>query len=59
MTIPSLGEALEEQTKKQVHPLKDLNFSNKINELKQIESIFPKNQLNDLIIGKLQGIKQL
>ena len=42
MTIPSLGEALEEQTKKQVHPLKDLNFSNKINELKQIESIFPK-----------------
>ena len=50
---------MEEQTKKQVDALKDLNFSNKISELKQIESIFPKNQLNDLIIGKLQGIKQL
>ena len=35
-----------------------LNLPNKI-ELKQIESLFPKNQLNDLIIGNLKEIIQL
>ena len=39
--------------KKQVKVLKSLNLSNKIDELKRIESIFPKKQLNDLIIDRL------
>ena len=38
--------------------MKSLN-PNKINELEQIESIFPKNQVNDLIIDKLKEIVQL
>ena len=38
--------------KKKVDTLKCLNISNKTNEFKQIESIFPKNQLNKLIINK-------
>ena len=33
-----------------------VNLSNKIYELKQMEVIFPKNQLNDLIIDKLKEI---
>ena len=39
--------------------MKFLNRSNEIDELKQIESVFPKHQLNDLIIGKLKEIMQL
>ena len=39
-TYSPLGKALEKQTKKQVDASKSLNFSNKIDELKQIESIF-------------------
>ena len=50
-TYYSLGKALENQTKK-----KSLNHSNNIDELKQIESISPKWQLNYLIIDKLKGI---
>ena len=50
---------MEKKTKKQVDPLKSLNLSNKIDELKQIESIFPQNQMNDLILDKLKEIKQL
>ena len=42
--------------KKQIDALKSLNFSHKIDELKQIESIFPKNDLNDLIFDKLKEI---
>ena len=33
--------------------------NNKIHELKQIDSIFPKHQLDDLIIDKLKEIRQL
>ena len=36
--------------------LKFLNLSIKIDELTKIESIFLKNQLNDLIINKLKEI---
>ena len=40
-----IGKALGKQTKKQA--LKSVNFSNKIDELNQIKSIFPLNQLHD------------
>ena len=39
--------------------LKSLNLSNKIDQLKQVGSLFPKIQLNDLIIDKLEEIKKL
>ena len=42
-----LRKALEKQTKKQVDALKYLHFSNKINELTQIKSIFQQNMWND------------
>ena len=58
-TYSSLGKALDRQTEKQVVSLKSLNLSNKTNELKQIEGIFPKNLLNDLVINKLKKIVQL
>ena len=45
--------------KTQVDVLKFLNFSNKINELKQIESIFPKNTLNYLIFDQIKNTMQL
>ena len=47
------------RTKKQVDALKSLNLSYKIDELKQVQSIFLQNPLNDLIIDKLKEIKQL
>ena len=46
-TYSSLGKAFEKHTEKQVDDLKSL--PNKLDELKQTESIFPKSQLNDLI----------
>ena len=55
----SFSKIFGKKTKKQVDPLKSLNLSNKIDELKQIESIFPQNQMNDLILDKLKEIKQL
>ena len=39
--------------------MKYLNLSNKINKLKEIESIFSRIQLNDLIIDNLKEIMQL
>ena len=54
-----LGKAFEKQTNKQADALKSLNLSHKIGELKQIEIVFPKNQLNDFIIDKLKEIIQL
>ena len=39
--------------------LKSLNLSNKTDELKQMDGIFPKTFLNDLIIHKLKRIIQL
>ena len=41
-TYSPLGKALEKQTEKQVGALRTLDLSNKKDELKQIESIFPK-----------------
>ena len=50
---------MEKQAKKQVDALKSLNLPNKIDDLKEIESIFQQNQLNGLIIDKLKEIKEL
>ena len=50
-----MGKAFEKQTKEQVKA-KDLQVSDKANELKQIENIYPQNVLNDLIITKLKKI---
>ena len=57
-TYSRLGKAFEKQTEKQVGALKSLNLPNNI-ELKQIESISQKKQLNDLIINKLKEIMHL
>lgn len=54
-TNSPLGKTFEIKTE-QVDALKSLNYPNKINELKKIESIFPKK--NDLIIDKLKEIVQ-
>ena len=43
-TYPPLAKALKKQTKKQVDALKSSSFSNKIDELKQIENIIRKNR---------------
>ena len=50
---------MEKQTEKRVNALNSINLSNKANELKHIESIFPKNLLNDLITYKMKWIIQL
>ena len=50
----SLGKVFEKQTKKQFKALKDLNISDKVNELKEIENIFPKDVISDLIITELK-----
>ena len=54
-----LRKVLEKQTKKQIDASKSSNLCNKIGEWKQTESIFPRNQLNDLIIDNLKDIKEL
>ena len=53
-TYSPFGKALEKQAKKQVDTLNSLGPSNKRDELKQIECIFPKNLMNDLIIDKIK-----
>ena len=58
LTYPPLGKSFEKQTEKQVDALKSMNLLNKINELKYIEKIFSKNQVDDLIIDKLREIVQ-
>ena len=40
-TYSPLGKGFEKQTEKQIDALKALKLSNKTNELKQIEGIFP------------------
>ena len=45
-TYTPLGKVFGKQTEKQADALKSLKIPNKIDEIKQIESIFPKNQLN-------------
>ena len=54
-----LGKAFEKQTKNQVGAIKYLKHSNKKDELKQIEDIFPQNFMNDLIRDKLKEIVNL
>ena len=44
---------------KQVGAIKSLDPSNKKDELKQIEGIFPQNLMNDLICVKLKEIVNL
>ena len=55
----SLVKALEKQTGKQVDALKSPNPSNKKDELKQIERVFPQNLMNDLICAKFKKIVNL
>ena len=52
-TYSPFGKAFEKQTKEQIKAIKDLIISDKASELKQIESIFPQNVLNDVISNKL------
>ena len=54
-----LGKAFGKQKKKQVKAIKDLIISDKANELKQIEDIFPQNVLNDLLSNKLKKFIEL
>ena len=58
-TYSPLGKALEKQTEKQFDALNSLNLSNKTDELKQVEGIFPKNLLNDLNIYKSRDVIKL
>ena len=53
-TYSSSRKAFKEQTKEQVKTMRDLNISDKANELKQIEDIFSQNILNDLTSNKLK-----
>ena len=39
--------------------MKSINLFNKIDELKQVETVFSNNQLNDSIIDELKEIIQL
>ena len=52
-TYSPLGKTFGKLTKEQVKAKKDLNISDKTNDLKQIEKVFPQNVLNDLITDKL------
>ena len=54
-----LEKDLEKQTKKLVGALKSLGISNKKDEYKQIEGIFPKNILHDMMIKRLKEIIKL
>ena len=45
----------KEETGELVKAMKDLNISDKTNESKKIEAIFPQNVLNDLISNKLKN----
>ena len=49
-----LGKDFQKQTEKQVGALKSLKFSNKKDELKEIEDIFPQNLMNGLIRDNLK-----
>ena len=51
--------AFEKQTEKQFDVIRTLENSNKKDELKQIESVFPQNLMNDLIYAKLKKIVTL
>ena len=51
-----MGKVFKEQTKEQAKAIKDLNISDKINKLKQIENIFPQNLLNDLVTDHFKKV---
>ena len=51
-----MGKVFKEQTKEQAKAIKDLNISDKINKLKQIENIFPQNLLNDLVTDQFKKV---
>ena len=57
--MSSFRKPWKKQRGNQVNALKFLGFSNKLNKLKQIKSIFPKILLNNLITDKLKEIVQL
>ena len=56
LTYSPPGKALEKQTKEKFDALKSINLFNKIDELNQITSMFPQNQLDDLIFHRLKKI---
>ena len=58
-THSPLRKSFEKQAKEQVKVIKDLNISDKANELKQIENFFPKELINNLISNKLKKIVEL
>ena len=58
-TYSPLAKALGKQIKKQFDAVRSFSLSNKADVIKQIESIFPQNQLNDLIIDNLEEIKKI
>ena len=57
MYIFSFWKRFGKTNKETTDALKYLNLSNEIDELTQIESIFLKIELNNLIIDKLKEIK--
>ena len=50
---------MKHKKEKQFGAIKSLKSSNKKDELKQTEGIFPQNLINDLIRDKLKGIVNL
>ena len=59
-TYSRLRKVLEKETEKQVDAFSPINFSNKEDdELKQMESIFSKNLLNNLNRNKALKIVNL
>ena len=54
-----ISQIFKKQTEKQLCDLKSLDLPDKKNELKQTESTFPKNILNDLVSNKLKEIFEL
>ena len=46
-------QTTEDHGEKQAKALESLNFSNKINELKQVEDVFSNNHLTNLIKDRL------
>ena len=58
-THSPLIKSFEKQAKEQVKAIKDLNISDKANELKQIENFFPKELINNLISNKFKIIVEL
>ena len=54
-----IEQAKQKTDKKQVGTIKSLDLSNKKNQLKQIEGIFPQNLMNDSVCAKLNEIVNL